>query len=107
MIGAIEKGYFFNIQPSDATALGWGIASTPTDPTMKIIKIDITNYKIHKFLAIKSHPSQNPDLPDKKEEAMEKIACYELYSIARNIRNSDINTDWFEQEIEVVINAKA
>ncbi len=91
-----RKGILLYIQPSDATRLGWGIASTPTDATMNIIKIDITDYKIHKFLAIKSHASQNPDLPDNKEEAIEKIPSYELFSIARNINNSDINTYWFD-----------
>jgi LmbE family N-acetylglucosaminyl deacetylase len=91
-----RKGILLYIHLSDATAIGWGIASTPTNPTLKIIKIEITDYKIHKFLAIKSHTSQNPDLPDKKEEAMEKIPCYELFSIARNIQSADINTDWFE-----------
>ncbi len=91
-----RKGILLYIQPSGATALGWGIASTSTKPTTKIIKIDITDYKIHKFLAIKSHASQNPDFPDIQEEAMEKIPSYELFSIARNIKNSDINTYWFE-----------
>lgn len=97
-----RRGILLYIQPSEATALGCGVTSVTTDPSMKIIKIDITDFKVHKFIAIKSHASQNPDLPDKKEEAMEKIPCYELYSIARNIKNSDIHTDWFEQEFEVV-----
>jgi LmbE family N-acetylglucosaminyl deacetylase len=102
-----RKGILISIQPSEATALGCGVESNPIDPSMKIIKIDITDFKLYKFLAIKSHASQKPDLPNNKEEAMEKIPCYELYSIARNIKNSDINTDWFEQGIEVVVDAKA
>ncbi len=91
-----RKRILLYIQPSNATALGWGSASTPTDQKMKTIKIDITDYKIHKFLAMKSHASQNLDLPDKKEEAIEKIPSYELFSIARNIKNPDINTDWLK-----------
>lgn len=102
-----RKGILLYIRPSDATALGCGVASVTTDPSMEIIKIDITDFKVHKYLAIKSHASQNPALSDKKEEAMEKIPCYELYSIARNIKNPDINTDWFEQEIEVVKDGQA
>ncbi len=91
-----RKGMLLYIHPSEATALGCGVTNIPPDPSKKIVKIDITEYKIHKFLAIKSHVSQKPDLPDNKEEAMEKLPCYELYSIARNIKNPDINTDWFE-----------
>jgi LmbE family N-acetylglucosaminyl deacetylase len=97
-----RKGILLYIQPSEATALGCGVASIPLEPSKKIIKIDITSYKIHKFLAIKSHASQKPDLPDNKEEAIQKIPCYELYTIARNIKNIDMNTDWFEHELEKV-----
>ena len=70
-----QKGLLLFIRPSDATVLGCGVSSTVTDEDQPLVKIDISDYKLDKIRAIQSHASQNPGLPGRPEEEMDKIPC--------------------------------
>jgi LmbE family N-acetylglucosaminyl deacetylase len=94
-----KKGMLLYIRPSEATALGCGVTSASLDD-LKTIHIDISDYKLDKIRAIQSHVSQNIDMLDKPEEAMDKIPCFELFSVAREANPGDNYPDWFEKAID-------
>ncbi len=91
-----HKGLLLYIHPSKATALGCGVTTLEADAEQPLVKIDISEYKLHKVRAIQSHASQNPGLPDGPEEAMDQIPCHEIYTIARDAKTVDNYPDWFE-----------
>lgn len=95
-----NKGMLLYIRPSEATALGCGVTSSKMDDGLPQVEIDISDYKLEKVRAIQSHASQNPDLPGKPEEEMDKIPCHELYTIARDAKAAENYPDWFEMERE-------
>ncbi|NMC11460.1 MAG: PIG-L family deacetylase [Chloroflexi bacterium] len=95
-----KKGMLLYIHPSEATELGCGVSSSSTDDEQPLIEVDISDYKLDKILAIQSHASQNPGLPAKPEEAMDKIPCSEQYTIARDAQTGDNYPDWFEPQRE-------
>lgn len=88
-----EKNLLY-IAPSEATILGCGVSSNPIDSVDQLIAIDIGEYKIKKIQAIQSHASQNSELTDKPEEEVDKIPCYEYFSIARSKKSMSEMTDW-------------
>jgi len=95
-----NKGMLLYIRPSEATALGCGVTSLKMDDGLPQVEIDITDYKLEKVRAIQSHASQNPGLPGKPGEEMDKIPCSELYTIARDAKAAENYPDWFEMERE-------
>ena len=98
-----KNGLLLYIHPSEATVLGCGVSSLNVDDSNPLVEVDISDYKLEKVRAIQSHTSQNPDLPGKPEEAIEKIPCQEIYSVARDrlFQNEPIN--WFEGRLEKVV----
>lgn len=91
-----NKGMLLYICPSEATALGCGVTSSRMDAGLPRVEIDISDYKLDKVRAIQSHASQNPGLPGRPEEEMDKIPCSELYTIARDGKTAENYPDWFE-----------
>ena len=91
-----NKGLLLYIRPSEATALGCGVTYSNMDAGQPQVEIDISDYKLNKIRAIQSHASQDPDLPGRPEEEMEKIPCTELYTIAREAKTAENYPDWFE-----------
>lgn len=100
-----QKGMLLYIRPSEATVLGCGLSASGTDDDQRLIKIDISDYKLNKVRAIQSHASQNPSLPGRAEEEMDKIPCYELFAIARGTKTTENYPDWFETVKEEERNA--
>jgi len=101
-----KKGMLLYIRPSEATALGCGVSSSTTDSGQPLVEIDISDYKLEKVRAIQSHASQNPGLPGRSEEEMDKIPCHELYTIARDAKTASNYPDWFEtvsEEVKIAI----
>jgi len=91
-----KKGLLLYIRPSEATVLGCGVSSSSTEDGQPLVEIDISDYKMDKVRAIQCHASQNPGLPGKPEEEMDKIPCHELYTIARDEKAAENYPDWFE-----------
>jgi LmbE family N-acetylglucosaminyl deacetylase len=91
-----QTGLLLYIHPSEATVLGCGVSSSKTDDGQPLVEIDISDYKLEKVRAIQSHASQNPGLPGRPEEEVEKIPCSELYTIARDAKTTDNYPDWFD-----------
>jgi len=100
-----KKGLLLYIRPSEATVLGCGVSSSRTDNGQPLVEIDISNYKLDKVRAIQSHASQNPGLPGRPEEEVDKIPCSELYTIARDAKTVDNYPGWFETVSEEERNA--
>jgi LmbE family N-acetylglucosaminyl deacetylase len=100
-----QKGMLLYIRPSEATVLGCGVSASGTDDNQRLIKVDISDYKLNKVRAIQSHASQNPSLPSRPEEEVDKIPCSELFSIARGTKTTENYPDWFELEREEQRNA--
>ncbi len=82
-----KKGMLLYIRPSEATALGCGVTSSNTEDGQPLVEVDISDYKLDKVRAIQCHASQNPGLPGRPEEEVDKIPCSELYTIARDTEN--------------------
>ena len=91
-----DKGLLLYIHPSEATVLGCGVPSSNSGDGKPLVKVDISDYRLEKVRAIQSHASQNPGLPGRPEEEMEKIPCSEIYTIARDLDGRDGSTNWFE-----------
>lgn len=91
-----QRGLLLYIRPSEATVLGCGVSSSITQDWLTQVEIDISDYKLDKIRAIQSHASQNPGLPGKPEEEMDKIPSHELFSIARGTKTTENYPDWFE-----------
>jgi LmbE family N-acetylglucosaminyl deacetylase len=98
-----QKGILLYIRPSEATVLGCGVSSSRMDDGQPRVEIDISDYKLDKIRAIQCHASQNPGLPGKPEEEMDKIPCHELYTVARDAKIPDNYPDWFETVREVPV----
>lgn len=97
-----NQGVLLYIHPSEATVLGCGVSQVDTKGENPLVEVDISDYKLEKIRAIQSHASQHPDLPDKSEEAIDKIPCQELYSIARDLSFQNEPVNWFERRVEKV-----
>lgn len=95
-----KKGLLLYIRPSEATALGCGVTYSKMDNGLPRVEIDISDYKLEKVRAIQSHVSQDPGLPGKPEEEVDKIPDRELYTIARHAKAAENYPDWFEMERE-------
>ena len=91
-----KKGLLLYIRPSEATALGCGVTFANTVAVQPLVEVDISDYKLYKIRAIQSHVSQEPSLPRKADEAVDKIPCHELYTLARDEKTADNYPDWFE-----------
>ena len=91
-----KKGMLLFIHPSEATVLGCGVSYSNMEDGKLVVEVDISDYKLEKVRAIQCHTSQNPDLPGRPEEVMDKIPCSEFYSIARDEKNALNYPDWFE-----------
>jgi LmbE family N-acetylglucosaminyl deacetylase len=98
-----KKGMLLYIHPSEATALGCGVTSSNMDDGKPLVEVDISDYKLDKVRAIQSHASQNPGLPGRLEGEMDKIPCYEVYSVARDAKTADDYPEWFEPQREAVV----
>lgn len=83
------------LAPTEATLLGCGVSAAQTDSSEPLIAIDINGFKINKVKAIQSHFSQHPELTGKLEKEVEKIPCYEYFSVARNKGKMESSLDWF------------
>jgi LmbE family N-acetylglucosaminyl deacetylase len=90
------KGMLLYIRPSEATALGCGVTSSNMNDGQPLVEVDISTYKLDKVRAIQCHASQNPGLPGRPEEEVDKIPCSELYTIARDLKTAENYPDWFE-----------
>lgn len=95
-----KKGLLLYIRPSAATVLGCGVSDLNSDDARPLVEVDICNYRLQKVMAIQSHVSQDPGLPGRPEEEMEKIPCSELFTLARENTFQDQPVDWFERPIE-------
>ncbi len=100
MICPIKRGYCsISTHPKRRF---WVVASLlqESDDGQPLVEIDISDYKLEKVRAIQSHASQNPGLPGRPEEEMNKIPCSEFYTIARDGKSAENYPDWFETERE-------
>ncbi len=91
-----KNGMLLYIRPSEATALGCGVTFSNTGDGQPLVEVNISNYKLDKVRAIQCHASQNPGLPGRPEEEVDKIPCSELYTIARDSKTAENYPDWFE-----------
>ena len=91
-----NMGMLLYIHPSEATCLGCGVSSLDTEDEKPLVEIDVSDYRLEKVRAIQCHASQNPGLPGRAEEEIDKIPCSELYTIARDVRTAENYPDWFE-----------
>ena len=91
-----KKGVLLDIRPSGATTLGCGVTFSSTGDGQPLVEVDISDYKLEKVHTIQSHVSQEPGLPGRPEEEMDKIPCSELYTIARDAKAAENYPDWFE-----------
>ena len=76
------------IVPSEATVLGCGVSASSANPDEPLVSVDISDYKIEKIRAIQSHVSQNPPLPGKAEEEVDKVPSHEYYKVAHAVNDS-------------------
>jgi N-acetylglucosamine malate deacetylase 2 len=86
------------ITPSEATSMGCGVSSSSVDSDLPFISVDVSEYRIQKIRAIQSHASQEPPLTGKAEEEVDKVPCYEYFSIAQSVSNSTNLDDYFQIE---------
>jgi LmbE family N-acetylglucosaminyl deacetylase len=93
------------IHPSEATVLGCSVSLSNTEDGKPLVEVDISDYKLAKVRAIQSHASQDPGLPGKPEEEVDKIPCSEVYSIARDANPTENYPDWFEMGKEAEMSA--
>ena len=94
-----NMGMLLYIRPSEATVLGCGVSFSNSDDGKPVVEVDISDYKLEKVRAIQSHASQDPGLPGRPEEEVEKIPCSELYTIARENKFQDEPINWFEGQM--------
>ena len=103
---AYDKGYhgglLLYIRPSEATSLGCGVSSPIQEDANSTVTVDISEYKLEKIRAIQCHVSQNPGLSGTPEEEVDKIPCFEIYTIARDKGLSDKSLEWFKTTNEEV-----
>lgn len=85
------------LAPSEATILGCGVSAKQNDSAEPLIAVDIGEFKINKVQAIQCHKSQNPELTGKPEEEVQKIPCYENFSLARSPMKLANFTNWFNE----------
>lgn len=85
------------LAPSEATVLGCGVSGEQDYHAESLIKVDIGEYKINKVHAIQSHKSQNTELQGKPEEEVQKIPCFENFSLARSVMGLVDFTNWFNE----------
>ena len=95
-----NKGMLLYFHPCGATALGCGVTFSSTGDGQPLVEVDISDYKLEKVCAIQCHASQDPGLPGRPEEEMDKIPCSELYTIARDAKTAENYPDWFEPQRE-------
>lgn len=91
---------------SEATVLGCGVSGNQDNSAESLIKVDIGEYKINKVHAFQSHKSQNTELLGKPEEEVQKIPCFENFSLARSVMGLVDFTNWFNEyprRIEVAV----
>lgn len=93
-----QKGMLLYIHPSDATLLGCGVTSSDGNHERELVAVDISDFKFQKLDAMKSHVSQNPGLDGLPEDEINKIACSEIFSIARKAEILDNLPQWFETQ---------
>lgn len=97
---AYDKGHLkallLYIKPSEATSLGCGVSAPLDEDARSTIIVDISEYKLEKIRAIQCHVSQNPGLSGNPEEEVDKIPCFEIYTVAREMGLSDKSLVWFE-----------
>lgn len=96
-----KKGMLLYIRPSEATFLGCGVSVSNTGDGKPVVEVDISDFKLEKVHAIQSHASQEPALPGKEEETLDKIPCSEFFTIARDLEGLDVSTHWFEPSRKV------
>ncbi len=94
-----SKGMLLYIHPSEATVLGCGVSESKEGGKKPLIRVDIADHKLEKARAILSHTSQSPDLPDRLEEAIQRIPSYEVYAVARRDKLPEGSIDWFEKQL--------
>jgi LmbE family N-acetylglucosaminyl deacetylase len=98
----VEKFYpkvaLLYIAPSEATCMGCGVSSSSEDSDRPLVSVDVSEYRIQKIRAIQSHASQEPPLTGKAEEEVDKIPCYEYFSIAQSVISSTNLDDYFQVE---------
>lgn len=88
--------WLYYLAPSEATALGCGVTSSNAYSDDQLLPVDISGYKIEKALAIQSHISQYPPLEGRPEEMVDKIPCYEYFTLAQKGNDLNDSVDWFE-----------
>ena len=77
------------IAPSEATVLGCGVSAASVNPDKPLISVDISDYKFKKIRAIQSHVSQHPPLEGKAEDEVDKVPCYEYFTVAHAVDKSN------------------
>jgi LmbE family N-acetylglucosaminyl deacetylase len=91
-----KKGMLLYIRPSETTVLGGGNSNTPSDAGLPFVKVNISEHRLEKARAVQCHASQNNGVIGTAEEEAEKLPCYEMFTMARDIRTAEDIPVWFE-----------
>jgi len=82
---------------SEATKFGCGVIESTHD-SRQLISVDISDFKLVKVKAIQSHKSQNTELTGIPEDEVEKIPCFENFSIANTNETQKEALMWFQEK---------
>lgn len=91
-----HQGKLLYIRPSEATSLGCGVSAPIDESDKSLVTVDISEYTLEKVRAIQSHESQNPGLSGIPEEEVDKIPCFEAFTVARDVELNQKSLEWFE-----------
>ena len=73
----------YYIAPSEATQQGCGVPPAVETIGGPVAFIDVEPYLVQKVRAAQQHRSQHPPFSDKPEKEAQKMACHELFRLAR------------------------
>jgi N-acetylglucosamine malate deacetylase 2 len=73
----------YYIAPSEATQQGCGIPPAPHELEGPMAYIDVGDYLINKVRAAQQHRSQNPPFTDEPAVEAQRLACHEVFRMAR------------------------
>lgn len=73
----------YYLAPSAATEQACGGSPSSATDAVSTVAIDISTYKIHKVRAMQQHSSQHPPFSGSPEVEASKLACHEVFYLAR------------------------
>ncbi len=88
----------YYIAPSEATWQGCGVPPPAEAVGGPVAFIDVGNYLVQKVRAAQQHQSQNPPFQGDPESKAQKMACHELFRLARpqvSVNGHEWETDLF------------